>query len=215
MSEQDPITTALREIADQAAQPWLRTDATWRAGRRRRWTAITTSVAGAAAAAVLVPLAALSGPAHLSRGPASLGASSTRRPPVEFRQVATIVRHACPPHSAGLPGATKNECFYLTHTGMTITRFASIKITQPPGQTTRPDYILSFRLQRPDIRPYADLTRKLTGLPSPRDQLAIIAHGVVVVHPSVLAPLDSGIFEITAGHTRAQAQQLLQMLDHR
>ena len=33
---------------------------------------------------------------------------------------------------------------------MSITRFASIKITQPPGQTPRPDYVLSFRLQRAD-----------------------------------------------------------------
>jgi hypothetical protein len=98
---------------------------------------------------------------------------------------------------------------------MSITRFASIKITQPPGQTPRPEYMLGFRLQRPDIRPFANLTSKLAGLPSPRDQLAIIAHGVVVLHPSVVATLNSGIFEITAGHTRAQAQALLHNLEHR
>jgi hypothetical protein len=61
MSEQDPITTALREIADQAASPRIRTDATWRACRRRRWTAITTSVAGVVAAAVLVRWPCLAG----------------------------------------------------------------------------------------------------------------------------------------------------------
>ncbi len=72
MSDPDnPITIALRDMAEQAAPPRLRIDAAWRAGRRRRWAAITTSAAGAAAAAaaaVLVPLALLSVPAHPAPG---------------------------------------------------------------------------------------------------------------------------------------------------
>lgn len=46
-----PITTALRDLADQAAPPRIRVDAAWRAGRRRRRAAIT-SMAGAGAAVV-------------------------------------------------------------------------------------------------------------------------------------------------------------------
>jgi hypothetical protein len=68
MSDPDnPISIALRDMAEQAAPPRLQIDAAWRAGRRRRRAVVTTSVAGAvaaAAAAVLVPLALLGAPAH-------------------------------------------------------------------------------------------------------------------------------------------------------
>jgi hypothetical protein len=67
----NPITIALRDMAEQAAMPRLRIDAVWRAGRRRRRAAVATSVAGAAAAAaaaVLVPLALLSAPSHPAPG---------------------------------------------------------------------------------------------------------------------------------------------------
>jgi len=60
----DPIIAALGDLAGQAGPPRLRVDATWRAGRRRRWAAITTSVAGAAAVAVTIPLAVLGGAVH-------------------------------------------------------------------------------------------------------------------------------------------------------
>jgi len=52
MSNSDhPITTALRDLADQALLPRLRVDAAWHAGRRRRRAAITC-MAGAGAAVV-------------------------------------------------------------------------------------------------------------------------------------------------------------------
>lgn len=96
---------------------------------------------------------------------------------------------------------------------MTISRFASVTITQlPPGTG---DYWLSFRLQRADVRRYGDLTQQLENVPAPRDQLAIIADGIVLLHPKIVAALDFGVFEIDAGHTRAQAQQLLHALEHR
>jgi hypothetical protein len=210
----DLITTGLRDLAEQAAPPRLNTDALWRAGRRRRWAAITAPVAAAAAIAVLVPLAVLSAPAHPAPGPALTGPGSTHRPrPVQFRQVARIADRSCPSHSHGLPGTSKDECFYFTRTGMTISRFASVTITQPSPGTS--GYWLSFRLERADTRRYADLTQKLQNLPSPRDQLAIIANGVVLLHPEIVAPLDLGVFQVYAGHTRAQARQLLHRLEHR
>jgi hypothetical protein len=210
----DLITTALRDFAEQAARPRLNADALWRAGRRRRWAAITAPVAAVAAVAVLVPLAVLSAPAHPAPGPGFTGSASThRRPPIQFRQVARIADRSCPSHSHGLPGTSKGECFYFTHTGMTISRFASVTITQPSPAAS--GYWLSFRLERADIHRYADLTQKLQNLPSPRDQLAVIANGVVLLHPEIVAPLDLGVFQIYAGHTKAQAQQLLHRLEHR
>jgi hypothetical protein len=210
----DPITTALRDFAEQAAPPRLNAHALWRAGRRRRWAAITTSVAGVAAAVVLIPLALLNAPAHPAPGPALTGPGSTHRPPpIEFRQVTRIADRSCPSRSHGLPGTSKDECFYFTDTGMTISRFASVTITQPSPGTS--GYWLSFRLERADIHRYADLTHELQNLASPRDQLAIIANGVVLLHPEIRAELSLGIFEIYAGHTRAQAQQLVHSLDRR
>jgi hypothetical protein len=214
MTEPDThITIALRDLADQAAPPRLNADALWRAGRRRRWAAITTSAAAAAAAAVLVPLAVLSVPAHPAPGPALTGPAMAHRPPIQFRQVARITDRRCPSRSHGWPGTAKDECFYLTATGMTISRFASVTITRPSPGTS--GYWLSFRLQRADIRRYADLTQKLASQSSPRDELAVIANGVVLLHPRIVAALDVGVFEIYAGHTRAQAQQLLHRLEQR
>ncbi len=61
-----PITSALREIAEQATAPRLRAEAAWRAGRRRRWAPVAASAATIAAAAVLAPLAVLG---HQAAGP--------------------------------------------------------------------------------------------------------------------------------------------------
>jgi hypothetical protein len=209
----DPITTALRDFADQATPPRLDADALWRAGRRRRWACIISSVAGTAAAAVLILVAVLSVPAHLTPGAALIGSGRTHQPPIEFRQVARIDDRSCPSRSRGLPGTSTDECFYLTHTGMTVSRFASVTVIRPSPGTD--GYWLSFRLERADIHRYADLTQKLQNLPSPRDQLAIIANGVVLLHPEIRAELSLGIFEIYAGHTKAEAQQLLHRLEHR
>ena len=221
MNEHDLIMTALRDLASQAAPPRLSADAAWRAGRRRRWGAITASVAGTAAAAVLVPLAVvLSAPSHPAPGSSLTGSAGLHRPPpVQLRQVARISPGQCPPHSPGLPDASKHECFYFTHTGMTVGRFASITVTNPPGGTSPPtgtdEYWLSFRLQRADIHRFADLTRKLVNLPSPRNQMAFIVDGAVLLHPSVGTALDFGVFQVQAAPTRAQAQELLHVLERR
>jgi hypothetical protein len=215
MNEHDLITTALRDLAGQAAPPRLSADVAWRAGRRRRWAAITGWAAGAAAVAALVPLAVvLSVPSYLAPRPPLTGSAGTHRPPpIKLQQVERISTGPCPPRSHGLPGISKNECFYLSHTGMTISRFAAVTITDPPPGTS--GYWLSFRLQRADIRRFADLTQKLENLPSPRNQMAFITNGEVLLHPIVVAALDFGVVQVQAGHTRAQAQELLHLLEHR
>jgi hypothetical protein len=63
MSDPDhPITTALRDLADQAAPPRIRVDAAWRAGRRRRRAAIITPAVAVAAALTAGLLTGLPGP---------------------------------------------------------------------------------------------------------------------------------------------------------
>jgi hypothetical protein len=57
-----PITTALRDLADQAAPPRIRADAAWRAGRRRRRAAIITPAVAMAAALTAGLIAGLPGP---------------------------------------------------------------------------------------------------------------------------------------------------------
>ena len=88
---------------------------------------------------------------------------------------------------------------------MTISRFSFVRVaeqmvtcggtgrrvlhaTDPvPGPGEGPGTIvLSFRLQRAGIHPYAGLTEKLVHQPSPRNQLAIISNGVVIFHPHIV-----------------------------
>ena len=212
----DLITTALRDLARQAAPPRLSAEALWRTGRRRRWGSITAAAAGAAAAtaaAALVPLAVLSAPSHPAPGPPVTSSPGARRPPpIQLRQVARITHHRCPPGSHGLPGTSKDECFYLTRTGMAITRFASVKIINPPPGAR--DYWLNFRLPKDDIRRYFDLTQKLANAPGPRNQLAVIVNGVVLLHPYLPAAIPVGVFQIGTGNSRAHAQALLHKLEH-
>jgi hypothetical protein len=52
------------------------------------------------------------------------------------------------------------------------------------------------------------LTRQLSGLPSPRDQLAVVINGRVINHPAVQGPITDGKPQIVFD-TRAQAESLL------
>lgn len=212
----DLITTALRDLTGQAAPPRLSAEALWRTGRRRRWAAITAAAAGAAAAtaaAALVPLAVLSAPSHSAAGPPVTSSAGTHRPPpVQLRQVARLTHHRCPPGSHGLPDPSKDECFYLTRTGMAISRFASVTIINPPPGAS--DYWLNFRLQKDDVHRFTDLTEKLANAPGPRNQMAVIVNGVVLLHPYLPAPIPVGVFQIGTGDSRAHAQALLRKLEH-
>ena len=72
-----PITTALRDLADQAAPPRILVDAAWRAGRRRRWAAIGTPAVAMAAA--LAAIAAAS-PVLMGTIPAARSGERIARP---------------------------------------------------------------------------------------------------------------------------------------
>lgn len=62
---------------------------------------------------------------------------------------------------------------------------------------------------------FAALTRRLSGLPSPRDQLAIIIDERVIAHPATQGPITGGKAQIPGFATRAQAESLLSSLQTR
>jgi hypothetical protein len=204
------IADALRDMASHAATPRPMSGAAWRAGRRRRLRVIAAGAASAIAAAVLLPLAAAGALGH----PGNIGhavpaeAPMHLQSPIQFRQVATIGAAPCAAGSAGLPGRTAHDCYYLTGTGMTVTTVESAQITGPgPGQ-----YAITFSLTPAGTGPLAALTRELAGLPGPRNQLAIIISGHVIAHPAVISPITRGKVHISGFATHSQAERFLQGL---
>jgi hypothetical protein len=211
---QEMIADALREIAVQAGAPRPMAEAAWRAGRRRRRAALTISaVAGAAAimAAVLLPLAAHSQPPPRPASPPGPTAPVSLRSPIQFRQVAAISSAPCQAGSGGLPGSLPGSgtpvCFHLTGTGMTVTTVQSAQVVPSGG-----GYLLKIVFTPAQTGPWAALTRRLPGLPSPRDQLATIIDGRVIADSAVVGPITDGTTAIPGFVTRAQAESLLSSL---
>ena len=212
---EEMIADALRGIAAQAGAPRPMADAAWRAGRRRRLAALTASaVAGAAVivAAVLLPLAAHGQPPPRPASLAGPAAPVSLRSPIQFRQVAAITNASCPAGSGGLPGSLPDSaapaCFYLTGTGMTVTAVQSAQVV-PSGTG---GYLLEIVLTPAQAGPFAALTRQVSGLPSPRDQLAVIIDGRVIDDPAVKSTIPGGNAQISGFATRAQAESLLSSL---
>jgi hypothetical protein len=213
---EEMIADALREIAAQAGAPRAMADAAWRAGRRRRLAALTASVVAGAAAVVaavlLLPLAAHGQPPSRPASQPGPAAPVSLRSPIQFRQVAAISNGSCPAGSGGLPGTLPDSaaraCFYLTGTGMTVTALQSAQVV-PSGTG---GYQLDITLTGAQTGPFAALTLKVSGLPSPRDQVAIIIDGRVIDHPAVQSPIPGGNPQITGFATRAQAESLLASL---
>ena len=192
------ITGALREMAGQAAPPRLRIDAAWRAGRRRRLTAIVTSTAGAAAIAVAVPLAVTSGQSAPAGGIPGSGPAISALPgralpePIELRQVTEASRPPCR-HSFAFPAyGAPQECFHLASTGMTVTRIASAQVIREPGS----DYGLRVRLLPGDRHELEKLTAKVAHQAGVRHLLAIVVRGVVYSAPGVAQADSGGTFQI-------------------
>ena len=213
---EEMIADALREIAAQAGAPRAMADAAWRAGRRRRLAALTASaVAGAAvivAAVLLLPLAAHGQPPSRPASQPGPAAPVSLRSPIQFRQVAAISNASCPAGSGGLPGSPPGSaapaCFYLTGTGMTVTAVQSAQVV--PSDTG--GYQLDIVLTPAQTGTFAALTRQVSGLPSPRDQVAIIIDGRVIADPVVQSAIPGGKAQISGLGTRAQAESLLASL---
>jgi hypothetical protein len=196
------IADALRDIAADAPPPRPMDEATWRAGRRHRLRMLAAAVATGAStivAALVLTLTAIGSPARTGN-PAGPAAPLSLAKPIEFQQVAAISRHGRCRAGSGdlLPGNPPPDCIRLTGTRMTVTEVRSLRVVQArPGS-----WVLEIRLTGADIGRLAALTRKLVGLPRPRDQLAIIVGGIVFSHPAVTAPITNGHAEISAGYTR-------------
>ena len=209
---QEMIADALREIAVQAGAPRPMAEAAWRAGRRRRLAALTLlAVAGAAAimAAVLLPLAAHSQPPPRPASPPEPTAPVSLRSPIQFRQVAAITSAPCPAGSGGVPGSLLGSgapaCFHLTSAGMTVTTVRSAQVSRSETD----GYVLELDLTPAQASRFAALTRQLSGLPGPRDELAVVIGGRVIDYPAVMGTITGGQAPIHGFATRAQAESLL------
>jgi hypothetical protein len=209
--EGERIGVALHEMAAQGTPPRLDTDALWRAGRRRRRTALASagSVVTAAALVPLVLLSVLTGPQSVKLKQPWPPAARPH-PAIEFRQVARVVHKPCPHGSPGLPGTSGNVCYHLTSTGMTaliesarVVRVTSVRNAYEINASLMPAYRHRFKT----------LTAGLVHQHSPRNRLAVIARGVVLLSPRVIGPL-SGSFQIWGNpDTRAATTHLLHWLE--
>ena len=206
------IAGALREIADRVVAPPPMADAAWRAGRhRRRFGMAMTSAVGAAgvvALAVLLTLILAGGPAP--SGPSTALLPLSLRQPIQFRQVAKITRGHCPAHSSGLYGLHPPSCVHLAKARMILTQGMAGWMDMP---LTSP-YSVTIQLTPADRNRFAALTRNVTGLPRPRDQLAIIVGGRLLAAPFVEEPITRGFVQIVGIPTRAQAEDLIRGLPH-
>ena len=128
------------------------------------------------------------------------------RSPIQFRQVAAITPAACPAGSGGLrlPDSGAPGCIYLTRRGLTVTTVRSaVVIRTGPGQ-----YALNLVLTRAQRGPWAALTRQVSGLRSPRDELAVIVDGRVIAYPAIDGAITGGSLLIDFA-TRAQVERVL------
>jgi DNA-binding beta-propeller fold protein YncE len=104
-----PITTALRDLADQSGPPHIRVDAAWRAGRQARRAAIITSAAVIAVIAVAAAVpAAILGPRPAEHRPTAtlyVGYTSIRpiKPHQHLRMAGAIVPVSTATNRAGKP----------------------------------------------------------------------------------------------------------------
>jgi hypothetical protein len=211
--DDEQIGAALRGIAEQAAPPRLDADAVWRAGRRRRWAALTASAGSVAAAAALVPvilLGALTGPAQPAKLKQTWPQAARPHPAVEFGQLARVVHKPCLPGSRGLPGTSRHACYYLTGDRMTA-RIQSARVAKvgsgPNG------FEINASLMPASWPRFKELTAGLEHQPSPRDRMAIIAHGVVLLSPKIIGALDGSFQLWTASGTQASTMHLLHWLE--
>jgi hypothetical protein len=206
------IAGALREMADRAVAPPPMANAAWRAGRRRRrfGIAMTSAVgtAGIIALAVLLPLTLAGGPSP--SGPSTGLLPVSLRQPIQFRQVAKITRGPCPAHSSGLYSRYLLSCVHLAKAGMILTQGTAGWVDMPQASS----YSVTIQLTPADRSRFAALTRKVTGLPRPRNQLAIIVGGRLIAAPTIEGPLTGGFVPIVGIPTRSQAENLIRGLPH-
>jgi preprotein translocase subunit SecD len=88
---------------------------------------------------------------------------------------------------------------------MTVTTVRSAQVTW----SETGEYVLELDLTPAQASRFAALTRQLSGLPGPRDELAVVIGGRVIDHPAVMGTITGGQAPIHGFATRAQAERLL------
>lgn len=214
------IADALREIAAEAPAPGRMADAAWQAGRRRRslgLAAAVTAGAGAIAAVIALIVTVTGSPANPGGGSTAALAPVSLSTPIQFRQVASISRHACRAGSPGLPGpanipvgsnpAGTNTCYRFTSKMMTVTGLKAAWVAPDPGNK---GYLLDIDFLPGDAARFTALTGKLMGLPNPHGRLAVIVGGRIISAPPVDAEINPrGGAQIMGFTSRAQVENLL------
>jgi hypothetical protein len=218
------IATALRDIAEEARDPQVLADVAWRTGRRRRLTGLASAAAAMAAviaiAVVLLPGHAvgspgLSGPAPESGGQGQAAAGVRLRFPLELRQLTAVSGKPCAQRSGGVPAGgitgvgTSGQCFWVDHTGMTITSVRSAAVRY---STAVDGYVVSIGLRPSDAVQLGKLTTYIYNAyyeaGGPRADLAYIVGGQVYVNAMVSGPITNGELMI-ACRDHAAAERVL------
>jgi preprotein translocase subunit SecD len=88
---------------------------------------------------------------------------------------------------------------------MTITSVESARLAEPVAGK----YSVAISLRPADTGQFTALTGKLASLPAPRDQIAIIVGGRVIIHPQVNGVITGNDVQISGITSLARAEHLL------
>jgi preprotein translocase subunit SecD len=80
--------------------------------------------------------------------------------------------------------------------------------------TSGTQYVVSLTFNGDGTKAFANLTARVTSLPAPLNQVAIVLDGLVVSAPSINEAIPSGSAEITGNFTRVEAEDLANVLKY-
>lgn len=113
-----------------------------------------------------------------------------------------------------MPGYSKRGCYYFTTEGMTVA-LQSVKVVPASGAMAvkgHPVYTVLVTFRPGELGPLNALISRVMGQPAPRDELAWIMDGRVVISP-VVAGRVVATFSLTAPGGLAAQQRLARELE--
>ncbi len=96
---------------------------------------------------------------------------------------------------------------------------ASVRGTELAGasagtDSTTGEWIVQVDFKSAGASQFADITRRITSLPAPRNQLATVLDGAVIVAPTINEAIPGGKARISGGFTQTSATQLADQLKY-